>query len=286
MNELQNVINVENIRGYVDQTSGVVFLNLEDVCRGLGFTEHAASGNITIRWRRVQNYLLAIENQGIATCGDGNILQGIYPEYIPENVFYMLAMKANSTPAVAFQEKIANEILPMIRRTGMYMTDEAYNNFVSNPRNIIKIMTLYADARDQIAVLQPKADQYDAFMNCEYGYNMATASKILRFQAPQRKRKVIGRNQMFQILRDLNILQSTPENWNAPYQDYVDMGYFHTYGRPSNGGRSSKTVEVLPRGLDFICKLLLSNGYELVPREPVPLAYDTETEMPINVVNY
>lgn len=64
------------------------------------------------------------------------------------------------------------------------------------------------------------------------------------------------------------------------------MGYFHTYGRPSNGGRSSKTVEVLPRGLDFICKLLLANGYELVPREPVPLAYDTVTEMPINVVNY
>lgn len=286
MNELQNVVNVENIRGYVDQTSGVVFLNLEDVCRGLGFTENAASGNVTIRWRRVQNYLLAIENQGIATCGDGNILQGIYPEYIPENVFYMLAMKANSTPAIAFQQRIANEILPMIRRTGMYMTDEAYNAFVSNPRNIANIMTLYADARDQIAVLQPKADQYDAFMNCEYGYNMATASKILRFQAPQRKRKVIGRNQMFQILRDLSILQSTSDNWNAPYQEYVDMGYFHTYGRPSNGGRSSKTVEVLPRGLDFICKLLLSNGYELVPREPVPLAYDTETEMPVNVVNY
>lgn len=286
MNELQKIINVENIRGYVDQSTGVVFLNLEDVCRGLGFTELAPSGNITIRWRRVQKYLLVIENQGIATSGDGNVLRGIYPEYIPENVFYMLAMKANSTPAIAFQQKIANEILPMIRRTGMYMTDETYNAFVSNPRNIINIMTLYADARDKIAVLQPKADQYDAFMNCEYGYNMATASKILRFQAPQRKRKVIGRNQMFQILRELNILQSTPENWNAPYQEYVDMGYFHVYGRPSNGGRSSKTVEVLPRGLDFICKLLLANGYELVPREPVPLAYDTVTEMPVNVVNY
>ena len=31
-----NIINVENIRGYVDQTSGVVFLNLEDVAYGLG----------------------------------------------------------------------------------------------------------------------------------------------------------------------------------------------------------------------------------------------------------
>ena len=286
MNELQNIVNVENIRGYIDQASGIVYLNLEDVCRGLGFTTTAPSGNIVVRWNRVQNYLLAIEKQGVATCGNGNVLQGVYPEYIPENVFYMLAMKANSTPAIAFQQKIANEILPMIRRTGMYMTDEVYNAFVSNPRNIVNIMTMYADAKDQIAILQPKADQYDAFMNCEYGYNMATASKILRFQAPQRKRKVIGRNQMFQILRDLNILQSTPENWNVPFQEYVDMGYFHTYGRPSNGGRSSKTVEVLPRGLDFICKLLLANGYELVPREPVPLVYDSLTEVPLNVVNY
>ena len=282
MNELQNIINVENIRGYIDQTSGVVFLNLEDVSYGLGFGfESAVNGtNYTrIRWNRVMKYLNDI---GFVP----NVAQNYSDLYIPENIFYMLAMKANSTPAIAFQQKIANEILPMIRRTGMYMTDETYNAFVSNPRNIINIMTLYADARDQISVLQPKADQYDAFMNCEYGYNMATASKILRFQAPRRKRKVIGRNQMFQILRELNILQSTPENWNAPYQEYVDMGYFHVYGRPSNGGRSSKTVEVLPRGLDFICKLLLANGYELVPREPVPLAYDTATELPINVVNY
>ena len=189
MNELQNVVNVENIRGYVDQTSGVVFLNLEDVCRGLGFTEHAASGNITIRWRTVQNYLLAIENRGIATSCDGNVLRGVYPEYIPENVFYMLAMKANSTPAVAFQEKIANEILPMIRRTGMYMTDEAYNAFVSNPRNIANIMMLYADARDQIREMQPKVEQYDTFMNSNCGFNMATVSKMLCFQAPQRKKE-------------------------------------------------------------------------------------------------
>lgn len=206
MNELQNIINVGNIRGYVDQTTGVVFLNLEDVCRGLGFTERAASGNITIRWRTVQNYLLAIEKQGIATCCDGNVLQGVYPEYIPENVFYMLAMKANSTPAIVFQQKIANEILPMIRRTGMYMTDKIYNELMSNPGRLGQMLIGY---QEQIDKLQPKADQYDAFMNCEYGYNMATASKILRFQAPRRKRKVIGRNQMFQILRELNILQST-----------------------------------------------------------------------------
>ena len=288
MNDLQNVVNVENIRGYVDQTSGVVFLNLEDVCRGLGFTHNATSGNKVIRWDRVYGYIQNMNNSGmiVPINGHANFIKDRLPEYIPENIFYMLAMKANSTPAIAFQQRIANEILPMIRRTGMYMTDAAYNEFVSNPRNIANIMTLYADAKDQIAVLQPKADQYDAFMNCEYGYNMATASKILRFQAPQRKRKVIGRNQMFQILRELNILQSTSDNWNLPYQDYIDMGYFRVLARNGNSGRSHAKIEILPLGIAFIYDLLLANGYELVHREQLPMIYDTETEMPINVVNY
>lgn len=229
MNELQNVVNVENIRGYVDQTSGVVFLNLEDVAYGLGFTETKPNGAVYIITNRVRKYL---QNLGFDTS-----VENFRQCYIPENIFYRLSMKANNKTATAFQERIANEILPMIRRTGMYMTDEAYNTFVSNPRNIANIMMLYADARDQIREMQPKVEQYDTFMNSNCGFNMATVSKMLCFQAPQRKKKVIGRNQMFQILRELNILQSTSDNWNLPYQDYIDMGYFRVLARNGNSGR-------------------------------------------------
>ena len=59
MNELQqvhNIVNIENIRGYVDPLNGVVFLNLEDVCIGLGFTQVARSGNISVRWERIERY--------------------------------------------------------------------------------------------------------------------------------------------------------------------------------------------------------------------------------------
>lgn len=275
MNELQNVVNVENIRGYVDQTSGVVFLNLEDVSFGLGFVNITPAGNEVVRWARVRDHL---ESMGVvATSGHGTI-QSRLPEYIPENIFYMLTMKASSPAAFAFQQKIANEILPMIRRTGMYMTDEAYNAFVSNPRNIANIMMLYADARDQIREMQPKVEQYDTFMNSNCGFNMATVSKMLCFQAPQRKKKVIGRNQMFQILRELNILQSTSDNWNLPYQDYIDMGYFRVLARNGNSGRSHAKIEILPLGIAFIYDLLLANGYELVHREPLPMIYDNLTE--------
>lgn len=199
-------------------------------------------------------------------------------KFINEGNLYRLITKSKLPLAQQFERWVFDEVLPLIRRTGMYMTDAAYDAFVSNPRNIANIMTLYADARDQIREMQPKVEQYDTFMNSNCGFNMATVSKMLCFQAPQQQKKVIGRNQMFQILRELNILQSTSNNWNLPYQDYVDMGYFRVLARNGNNGRSHAKIEILPLGIAFIYDLLLANGYELVHREPSPLIYDNLTE--------
>ena len=64
MNEL---ITLSGVSGYMDE-NGTAHLRLEDVARGLGFTETAASGNITIRWRTIRNYL---SDFGIAGSCDG-----------------------------------------------------------------------------------------------------------------------------------------------------------------------------------------------------------------------
>ena len=111
MIQTNDIITVSGVSGYIDQ-NGTAFLRLEDVARGLGFTETAASGNETVRWRTVRGYLNGF---GIATCCDDSI-----PEYIPENIFYRLAMKAKNATAETFQAKVADEILPTIRKTGSY----------------------------------------------------------------------------------------------------------------------------------------------------------------------
>lgn len=80
------------------EKDGVAYLKLESVARGLGFTEIAASGNECVRWRTVKNHLA---NLGIATSCDGDI-----PEYIPENVFYRLAMKAKKQRRRDFLETL------------------------------------------------------------------------------------------------------------------------------------------------------------------------------------
>lgn len=117
---LPAVVEVEGVHGYIDG-KGVAWLNVEDVARGLGFVEvkknRVAKSVDTsvdnhptyIMWNRVNGYLAEYDYPPVKA-GD----------FIPENIFYLLAMKANNAVAKAFQLKIANEILPSIRKTGFY----------------------------------------------------------------------------------------------------------------------------------------------------------------------
>lgn len=110
-----DIITIKNVRGYIDE-QGTAWINAEDAARGLGFTETAASGNVTIRWRTVRNYLESFGYQSVATSCD-EINAGAY---IPENMFYRLAMKAKNEAAEKFQAIVADEILPTLRKTGTY----------------------------------------------------------------------------------------------------------------------------------------------------------------------
>lgn len=95
------------------EEKGTAYLRLEDVARGLGFTttQNIQGTEYTnIRWKRVDEYL---EELGFATCGKR-------PDYIPENIFYRLAMKAKNETAEKFQALVADEIIPSIRKTGAY----------------------------------------------------------------------------------------------------------------------------------------------------------------------
>lgn len=92
------------------EQDGTAYLRLEDVARGLGFTD-SKNGDEYVRWARVDKYLAEF---GFATSGER-------PEFIPENAFYRLAMKANNPVAEKFQALVADEIIPSIRKTGSYM---------------------------------------------------------------------------------------------------------------------------------------------------------------------
>ena len=92
---MNDIMNINGIECY--EQDGTAYLKLEAVARGLGFTHVERSGNECVRWDRVNKYLVEL---GAPTCGCN--------DFIPENIFYRLAMKAKNEAAERFQAKIAD----------------------------------------------------------------------------------------------------------------------------------------------------------------------------------
>lgn len=123
MNEIMNISGIECF-----EKDGTAYLKLETVARGLGFTQIAKSGNEVVRWERVHKYL---EELGVPTCGDDG--------FIPENIFYRLAMKAKNEAAERFQAKIADEVIPSVRKHGAYITPDKLEQVLLNPDTLMQL---------------------------------------------------------------------------------------------------------------------------------------------------
>lgn len=92
------------MRGY--EENGVVKLSVEDTVWGLGFF----NDNGEPRLNEVNRLLKKFGYPKKVKASD----------YIPENMFYRLAMKADTQGAENFQGWIADKVIPSIRKTGVY----------------------------------------------------------------------------------------------------------------------------------------------------------------------
>lgn len=277
-----DVISVSGIRGY--EKDGTVYLNLEDVARGLGLTTVATSGNEIIRWARVKKYLAEFgfgtyAENSVPTSGDEitpSLEQDNLPEYIPESVFYRLAMKAKNEAAERFQALIAEEIIPTIRRTGGYVMDDAlfaetYMPTASPAERELFRMTL-AHVRKQneqivqmqntITHLEPDAEYCKKVLQAEGLVSIAEIAKDFGFRSAQ---------QLNKILSDLGIQYKVNGAW-VLYRQYADLGLAQSktflYGKQKYA-RTFRHLYWTQRGVRFIYDLLKSNN--LLPQEPAQM---------------
>lgn len=149
MNELVQVFN--GVRGY--EQDGVAYLHIEDVARGLGFTTKVNETEY-VRWPRVDEYL---GDFGFLpqVANDGNS----HDYYIPENIFYRLCMKAKNETAEAFQAKVADEIIPSIRKHGMYGTDDFIQRSISDPDWAISVLQQLKFEKEQKELALKQRDE-------------------------------------------------------------------------------------------------------------------------------
>lgn len=192
------IINIGGVGCY--ELDGIVYLLLDAVVTGLGFTKTDVKVSETgfrkeyvrIDWPRVNKLLadLGFPNKW----GKG--------DFIPENVFYRLAMKAKNPVAEAFQAKVADEIIPSIRKHGAYIapqpTDENSDD-LAIINGYKALMRKVERLESKVAIMEHKASYYDIVLATkdlvpitliakDYGMSATEMNKILHEHGYQYKR--------------------------------------------------------------------------------------------------
>lgn len=149
---MENKLQIVSIGG-VDcyEKDGVAYLKLETVARGLGLTDNS-KGVEYVRWNTVKQYLADIGfSQEVAKT-----------DFIPENIFYRLAMKAKNEAAEKFQALVADEIIPTIRKHGAYLTPEALERAMNDPDFTIGLLTALKNEREGRQIAETKVSMLSA----------------------------------------------------------------------------------------------------------------------------
>ncbi len=248
----------------VKEIDGQVYFEAEASAIGLGITTEV-NGATYVRWPRINSYL------GFATSGK-KIEKG---DWITEQQFYKLAFKANNTVAEAFQDWVAGEVLPAIRKHGVYMTDQKAYDLVNNKDSLIDLLEQAANQLKQkdiqISEMKPKALFADSVASSETTILIGVLAKIIKqngveYLTVAGKPKPMGQNNFFKWLRENGYLISRKgDSWNTPTQKAMDMGLFEvkesTTPNPDGSVRITKTTKVTGKGQQyFINKLLGENA--------------------------
>ncbi len=115
--------------------------------------------------------------------------------------------------------------------------------------------TLISNLEYKIEKDKNKVEFYDDVVDSTTTFEISKVAKMLNFIQ-------VGRNNLFEILREQGILQRD----NTPYQNYVDRGWFRLietkYTKPNGDVQLNYKTVVYQKGIEHIAKLLKRLGYQ------------------------
>lgn len=183
--------------------------------------------------------------------------------FITEGNVYRLIVRSKLPTAEKFERWVFDEVIPTIRKHGMYSTDY----LLENPDIAIAALQKLKEEREerkklestvavqiqQISELQPKASYYDLVLNCK---DLIAISKI----AKDYGKSAIWMNEK---LAELKVQYRQGDVWLL-YQKYAEKGYTSTKTHTHLGHDGLPHAKVLTmwtqKGRLFIYELLKANG--------------------------
>lgn len=253
MNEITIFSNPQfgEIRTLADETNEPQFC-AKDVATALGYADtadaisrHCKSGKKVFR-------------------PHANGVGGVNMVFITEKDVYRLIMRSNLPDAEKFQDWVCDEVLPTIRKHGVYATPQTIDSLLADPDNAIKVFQTLKEERllRQIAEAKIKEDApkvlfADAVAGSSTSCLIGELAKILTQNGYK-----IGQNRLFEKLRNEGYLGVKGEYYNIPNQRYQEMGLFDVKKRTINNPDGSiivkTTTKVTGKGQSYFINKFLN----------------------------
>lgn len=235
---------------------GIPYFVGKDVAEILGYsnTKDAISVHVDEEDKRViqrsENTTFEIPNRGLTV--------------INESGLYSLVLSSKLPNAKKFKRWITNEVLPAIRKHGVYAVDE----LLENPDMLIAALTELKAEREhrvmlehtvavqnqQISEMKPKASYYDVVLNCKDLVAISTIAKDYGWSANRMNRYLYEKGVQFKQGNKIWLL----------YQKYAEKGYTSTKTHSYSGNDGTIHTKIhtywTQQGRLFIYGLLKENG--------------------------
>ena len=235
-------------------SEGQTWFHASDVCKVLEFQNPT-----NILRTRINESDKAIFNIG---------LQGGGHNFVNESGLYSLILGSRKPQAERFKHWVTSEVLPSIRKTGTYITDDAFGQLLADPDNFIRMLTEYKAEKSkrlnleaQAKANEPKVLFADSVAASHQSILVGELAKLLRQNGVE-----IGQNRLFDWLRNNGWLIRSGESRNMPTQYSMEMGLFEikerTFNDPSGNIRITKTTKVTGKGQLYFVNVFLKKQKE------------------------
>lgn len=224
---------------------------LADLCAALGISNH----------RNVKARLDEEDVRLMDTPTNGGLQQ---ITFVTESGMYDVILRSDAEKAKPFRKWVTSEVLPTIRKHGVYATPQTIDNLLANPDNAIKVFQTLKEERQlrQIAEAKIKEDAplvgfANALLTAKTSCLIGELAKII-----SQNGYPIGQNRLFEWLRDNGYLGKHGERRNIPNQQYVEMGLFEIKKgvRSGNDGvlYETKTPKITVKGQQYFINKFLN----------------------------
>lgn len=217
-------------------------LELTDVSKTISLLDDDEKGTNSIRTPGGEQQMLVVSEPGL----------------------YSLILRSRKPEAKAFKRWVTHDVIPSIRKRGLYATPHTVEAMLADPDTAIKLLTSLKEERAKSAALAAKVEQdapkvlfADAVSTSKTSILIGDMAKILAQNGIK-----IGQKRLFAYLREHGYLMQAGKSKNIPTQHSIEKGLFEVkesaVTMPDGSVRTRITPMITGKGQLYFVKKFLS----------------------------